>query len=145
MAITFDANEKIIQLDSYSVSSSELWTAYVDWSASFDNIKYGVFMTQIGGLAPIALYIYILDEWLIRPLEADGITTISGNILVEDGSSPIAPTLGNWQILVNMETPIQAVSINVSSSSPSNIDDKLNIINDGIKRASLMIPHNEDL
>ena len=108
MAITFDPIEKIIQLDDYTVSERQLWTAFVDWSVEGDNLKYGVGMTQIGGEAPIALYIY-LTGWRVRPVEADGITTIQGNLLTTNGDSPITSTIGSWQVQVNMETPVKAV------------------------------------
>lgn len=154
MAITFDPVNKIIQLDSFSVSSNDIWTAFVDWSIVDDNIKYGEFIEQIGGYVPIALYIYIEDDWKIRPVESDGITTISGNVLVSDGTSPITSTLGSWQILVNMETPVKAISISVDSGSGLttaesdallSIGDNLDIINDGVKKSSLQIPHVESL
>jgi len=117
MAITFNPIEKIIQLDTFTVSERELWTEFVNWSVLSDNLKYGVGMTQIGGAEPIALYIYLELGWKIRPMEADGITTITGNVLVQGGGSPITPTVGNWQTLVNMETPVKASAIEVGGSS----------------------------
>lgn len=117
MAITFDAVNKIIQLDRYSVSVNELWTAYVQWSLLSDNIKYGELMSQIGGTPPIALYVYLELGWKVRPMEANGITKITGNLLTRDNSSPIASTVGNWNVLVNMETPVQAVAIATTQAS----------------------------
>ena len=123
MAITFDTVNKIIQLDRYSVSVNELWTAYVNWSVLSDNIKYGELMSQIGGTPPIALYIYMENGWLIRPQELDGTTTISGNLLTHIGTSPIAKTLTSVNVLVNMETPVQAVSISTSSGGSGGLTD----------------------
>lgn len=108
MAITFDPATKIIQLDTFTVSERQLWTAFVNWSVLSDNLKYGVGMTQIGGVAPIALYIY-LTGWRVRPIESDGVTTIEGNLLTTNGDSPITSTIGSWQVQVNMETPVKAV------------------------------------
>ena len=102
MAITIDPASRIIQLDSFTVSVLS------------DNLKYGVSLTQIGGFAPVALYIFLQGGWRVRPLEANGITTITGNLLVEGGGSPIAPTLGNFNTLVNMETPVLAAVIEVN-------------------------------
>ena len=117
MAITFDTVNKIIQLDRYSVSVNELWTAYVNWSLLSDNIKYGELMSQIGGTPPIALYIYLELGWKVRPMEANGVTKITGNLLTRDNSSPVASTVGNWNVLVNMEAPVQAVAIATSQAS----------------------------
>jgi hypothetical protein len=115
MAITFDPINKIIQLDRTTISERELWTAFVNWSVLSDNLKYGVGVTQLGGEAPVALYIYLELGWKIRPIEADAITTITGNLITRDGSSIITPTIGNWQSLVNIETPTQAVAIEVQT------------------------------
>ncbi len=118
MAITFNPATKVIQLDSFSASEREIWTAMVNWSLQGDNLKYGVNIMQVGGEVPIALYVYLTNGWRIRPKEESGTTTITGNLLTSNGDSPIIPTLGNWNILVNMETPVQAVSIKASSTDP---------------------------
>lgn len=117
MAITFDPFEKIIQLDSYTVSERELWTALVNWSVEGDNLKYGVGMTQLGGVAPVALYIFLSEGWRIRPLAQAGVTTITGNLLTSDNDSPIEQAINAVQ--VNMETPVKAVAIDAGGSSSS--------------------------
>ena len=117
MSITFNPLTKVIQLDSLLVSERQLWTAFVDWSVQSDNLKYGVGMTQLGGVVPIALYIFLELGWVIRPMEQDGITTITGNILVQGGGSPITSTVGSWNTLVNMETPVKAVAIETAGGS----------------------------
>jgi len=115
MAITFDPIEKVIQLDTYTVSERQLWTAFVDWSVEGDNLKYGVGMTQLGGEAPVALYIFLAEGWRVRPLSGAGITTITGNLLTTDNDSPIQQAVGAVQ--VNLETPVQAVAIEVGGST----------------------------
>ena len=115
MAITFDATNKVIMLDSYTVSEKQIWSAYVDWSVLSENLKHGVGLTQIGGVAPVALYIFLQLGWKVRPKEADGITTITGNLLVQGGGSPITSTIGNFNVLVNMETPVLSTAIEVAA------------------------------
>jgi hypothetical protein len=115
MAITFDAANKVIMLDSYNVSEKQIWSAYVDWSVLSDNLKYGVGLTQIGGFAPVSLYIFLQLGWKVRPKEADGITTITGNLLVQGGGSPITATIGSFNVLVNMETPVLSTAIEVAA------------------------------
>lgn len=128
MAITFDTINKVILLDSFNVSASDIWTAWVDWVVVGDNAKYDVAFSQIGGVAPVALYLYLENGWKVRPKEANGITTISGNLLVRDGSNAIASTIGNWQVLVSMETPISAQAIEVNTGSGVTAQDKADII-----------------
>lgn len=114
MAITFDPVNKIIQLDTFSVSEREMWTAFVDWAVQSDNLKFGVGMTQLGGLAPVALYITLATGWRIRPLAQAGITSITGNVLTTEGTSPIEQAVGAVQ--VNLETPVKAVAISTGQS-----------------------------
>lgn len=140
MAITFNPSTKIIQLDSNTTSEKELWTAFVDWSVQSDNLKYWVWMTQIGWVVPIALYIYLELWWKIRPVEADWVTTISWNLLVQWWWSPIAPTIWNYNVLVNMETPVKAATINTWSWSCdlTLVNNKLDIL-ERLTRASVKI------
>ena len=155
MAITFDPTNKIVQLDSTSVSAATIWSRWVDYVVLSDNSKYGAVMTQLGGVAPVDLYIFMENGWRVRPLEADGVTTITGNLLVTGGGSPIAQTLGNFNVLVNMETPVKASAIVVSGeaggSSPTvseivtGLSPNLTTINNNVKKASLLIPAGEDL
>lgn len=114
MAITFNPFEKIIQLDSYTVSERELWTAFVDWSVEDDNLKYGTGMTQIGGVSPVALYIFLNEGWKIRPLSVPGVTTVTGNILTSDNNSPIEQASNAIQ--VNIVTPVLAVTLDAGAS-----------------------------
>ena len=85
MAIAFDPANKIITLDTFNVSASQIWSRWVDWVVLSDNSKYLPAFSQIGGVAPIALYIYLENGWKIRPQEVDGLTTITGNLLVQGG------------------------------------------------------------
>jgi len=115
MAITFDTDNRVIMLDSFNTSASDIWTAWVDWAVQVDNLKYLPAFSQVGGVAPIALYLLLENGWRVRPQEADGITTITGNLLVQGGGSPITNTIDSWQILVNMETPVAAQAIETGS------------------------------
>ena len=128
MAITFDPTNKIVQLDSTSVSAATIWSRWVDYVVLSDNSKYGEVMTQLGGVAPVDLYIFMENGWRVRPLEADGVTTITGNLLVTGGGSPIAQTLGNFNVLVNMETPVKASAIEVSTGGSGGSYNDTNLI-----------------
>lgn len=117
MAIEFDTVNRVIKLDSLNTTASVLWSRWVDWVVLNDNLKHPVAFSQIGGVAPIALYLYLENGWVVRPMEANGVTTIGGNLLVQGGGSPITSTLGTFNVLVNLETPISAQAIEVNSGS----------------------------
>jgi len=124
MSILFNAAEKVITLDSFSVSASEIWSRWIDWSATGDNSKYLAAMSQVGGVAPIALYLYLENGWKVRPAEADGLTTVSGNLLVQGGGNPFLPTVGAYASQVFLETPVAAQAIAVGSGvTPQDIID----------------------
>jgi len=115
MAITFDPVNKIIGLDVFTVSASQIWSRWIDWVASVDNGKYLPAFSQIGGVAPIALYLYLENGWRVRPVEASGTTKITGELLVQGGGDPVVPTVGNWDALVILEAPFAVQSINIGS------------------------------
>lgn len=117
MAITFDPANKVIMLDVFNASASTIWSRWVDWLVLSDNIKYPPAFSQVGGVAPIALYLILENGWRVRPQEASGITTITGNLLTAESDSPITQTLGTFNVQVNLETPIAAQAILVNTGT----------------------------
>jgi len=117
MAITFDATNKVITLDSFLVSASEIWSRWIDWFVVSDNLKHLPAMSQIGGVAPVALYLYLDNGWKVRPQESSGQTTVTGNLLVTGGGNPFIPTVGAFDSQVFLETPVAAQAIEVTSGS----------------------------
>lgn len=127
MAITFDALNKRIILDGTSVTASQIWKAWIDWVVIADNSKYLPALKQIGGdelgsglLIPP--YLFLLNGWRVRPMEADHDLTITGNLFVEGGGVPVVRTLGQWQVNVNYTVPVQAQAISTAGSSISTGD-----------------------
>lgn len=124
MPITVDPVAKAFILDSFNVSEKDIWTAYADWVVLSDNSKYAPPLSQLGGVAPVALYVYLENGWRVRPQEANGVTIITGNLLVQGGGVVTVPTLGNFNTQVIMEAPLaaQAISVNTGSGvTPSDI------------------------
>lgn len=126
MAITFDAANRRIVLDSNSVNASQIWIAWIDWVATSDNSKYLPALKQVGGdelgsglLIPP--YIFLLNNWRVRPMEADHDLTITGNLFVEGGGTPVVRTLGQYQVNVNYTVPVQAQAISTSGSTGSSL------------------------
>ena len=122
MAITFDPTAKRIILDSTSVTASQIWIAWIDWVATGDNSKYLPALMQVGGDALgsglfIPPYIFLLNSWRVRPMEADHDLTIAGNLFVDGGGTPVVRTLGPYQVNVSYTVPVQAQGISTSGSS----------------------------
>jgi hypothetical protein len=122
MAIVFDASSQRIVLDSASVSASELWSRWVDWAALSDNAKYPPAFRQVGGddLGSglfIPPYLFLLNGWRVRPMEANHTLVITGNLFVEGGGVPVVATLGSFNVSAQYTVPVQAQGIATSGSS----------------------------
>lgn len=132
MAITFDATNKRIILDSTSVTATEIYSRWVDWSATDDNIKYGMVIRQVGsddlgGGLSIPPYYFLQGTWRVRPMEANHLLILTGNLFVEDGGQPVVNTLGAFNVSVQYTVPVQAQAFSTSggggSATPSQIAD----------------------
>ena len=169
MAIVFDPVTKRIVLDSASVTATELYSRSADWLAQSDNAKYGAVFRQVGGDdlgsgLSIPPYFFLQGAWRIRPMEANHNLTITGNLFVDGGGVPVVSTLGTFQVNVNYTVPVQAQGISTSGSTGPTASEiasevlvqieasailskraDVQVVNEGVKKASLLIPHDDDL
>jgi hypothetical protein len=122
MAITFDPANKRIILDSASTTPEEIFSRWEDWLLSSDNTKYlpafsHVGGNDLGGGLFIPNYLFLLNGWRVRPMEADHDLTITGNLFTSDGGVPVVRTLGPYQVNVRYVVPVQAQGIATSGSA----------------------------
>lgn len=113
MAITFDPVNKRIILDSASTTATELYSRWVDWSATGDNLKYGMVFRQVGsddlgGGLVIPPYYFLQNGWRVRPMEANHMLVISGNLFVDGGGQPVVNTLGPYNVSIQYTVAVQA-------------------------------------
>lgn len=117
MAITIDGASKRIILDSANVTAAQIWSAWVDWHAS--NPQWSLAFRQVGGdnlgsgLA-IPPYYFLQAGWRIRPMEANHLLVITGNLFVEGGGQPVVNTLGAYNVSVQYTVPVQAQAFSTS-------------------------------
>lgn len=125
MPITFDPAAKRIVLDSTGVTASELWSRWADWVVVDDNAKYLPAFRQaggddLGGGLSIPAYIFLLNGWRVRPMEADHTLVITGNLFVEGGGVPVVQTLGAFNVSAQFTVPVQAQAVStLGGSAPS--------------------------
>jgi hypothetical protein len=150
--IVFDAANKRIILDSSSVTATEIYSRWVDWAALSDNQKYGEVISQVGsedlgGGLSIPPYYFLNNGWRVRPMESNHLLVITGNLFVTGGGAPVVNTLGSYNVSVQYTVPVQAQAFSSGSIDPSGLATRgeLEVVNEGIKKASLLIPHTEDL
>lgn len=128
MAILFDPASRRIVLDSASTSAAELWSRWADWAAIGDNLKYLPAFRQVGGddlgsSISIPPYMFLLNGWRVRPMEANHQLIITGNLFVEGGGSPVVNTLGAFNVSTQLTVPVQAQAVSTTGSSgPSAAD-----------------------
>lgn len=122
MPIAFDPTNRRIVLDSTGVSASELWSRWSDWVALADNSKYLPAFRQaggddLGGGLLIPAYMFLLNGWRVRPMEANHSLTIVGNLFVDGGGVPLVDTLGTFNVIAQYTVPVQAQTVSTGGNS----------------------------
>ena len=126
MAIEFDPVNRRIVLDTTTVTASQIWEAWSLWASLVDNLKWLPALTQTGGDSlgsgiSIPLYFFLENGWRVRPMEADHTLTITGNLFVREGGTPVVRTLGNFAVVANYTVPVQAQAVSTSGADPTTI------------------------
>lgn len=117
----------------------------------------------------IPIYSFLMNGWKIKPQEANHTLNINdGILLVNGGGDPFNNTIGAYTVRINYQQPVQAISFatgggtgttaaEVWSYEDRSLTDATNIriglakktelevINTGVKKASLLIPHTDNL
>ena len=115
-----DGASRRIVLDSANVSASQIWSAWVDWREH--NQQWHLAFRQaggdsLGGGLYIPPYFFLQEGWKVRPMEADHLLTITGNLFTEDGSSPLVNTIGNFNVIAQFTVPVQAQAMATSGGT----------------------------
>jgi hypothetical protein len=122
MAIVFDAAARRIILDSTSVTASEIFSRWEDWVVLSDNAKYPPAFRHaggddLGGGLSIPNYMFLINSWRVRPMEANHTLDLVGNLFVDGGGDPVVSTLGDFRVLVKNTVAVQAQGITTSGST----------------------------
>lgn len=164
MSLSFDGSLKTITISSVDILDvRDLWSRWYDWWVSSDNSKYGIAMTQVGGNdidtiagTKIPVYIFLQNGWKIKPREANHtLSVVNGILLTSDSSDPFINTTGSYVVRINYQQPVQAISFSTSGGTGISEQDKqdiadliaedLLVINNNVKKASLLIPATENI
>ena len=102
--ITFDGATKRIILSTDTVSVDYIWSRWCDWHKQ--NPQYPLAMRYVGGdsisaTKKLGVTFFILNNWRIRPMEADHTLRVDGNLYTDPaGFSPFVRTLGSFNVMV---------------------------------------------
>lgn len=127
MAITFDAQNKRIVLDTAYVEVRDIYSRWKEWVQS-GNAEYPAAFRVVGG-DPIgggifvSSYFFLLNGWRIRPMESDHTLTLDGNISVDGGGVPVVSTLGNFNVVVQYVVPVAAQAFDSGGGSGASAEE----------------------
>jgi hypothetical protein len=126
MAYTFDGPSRIISLSTGTTSFSvkDLWSRWVDWYLTSDNGKYLPALENVGGQvisvsanSYVPIYVTLVNGWKIRPQEANHNLDVTEGVLISsDNLSPFVSTIGAYNVQVNYQQPVQAISITTAAT-----------------------------
>lgn len=123
--ITFDGTTKRIICDSgtTAISVVGIYSLWVDWALTADNLQYLAAFSEVGGNSidagagtAIPVYAFLLNGWQISPDEANHTLAVTdGIILVDGGGDPFADTVGAYVVRINYQQPVQAITVSSGS------------------------------
>ena len=120
MAFIFDGPTRTITLSPGTVTMSVpgLYSAWVDWVAQSDNMKYLPAFRTVGGDVvdavagtTIPAYCYLLNGWHIHPDMANHTLNVTGGILLRDGGGDPFEDIPGYTIRINYQQPVQAITV----------------------------------
>lgn len=106
------------------MSVKDLWSRWVDWYLTSDNGKYLPAMEQVGGQVIsvanssfVPVYVTLINGWKIRPQEANHTLIVNEGVLISsDNLSPFVNTIGAYNVQVNFQQPVEAISISSAAT-----------------------------
>lgn len=143
MAITFDPTNKRIILDSAYLDTVDMYSRWKEWVQTSDNAKYLPAFRVVGGdplsgSTSIPCYLFLINGWRIRPMEATHtLRIVGGAVSVEGGGDPVVPTLGDYNVLVDREVPVAAIGVVGAGSSGASIAEIQALLESMILKANI--------
>lgn len=135
---TFDGALKLQMINdgTTDVSIQELYSDWKKWIRQTNNAQYDFAYTQLGGVqitesTEVPYYIFIQNDWKIRPQDANHTLTVTGGVLVaENDEDPFVNVEGAFTVRIVYQQPVQAIMTSGTSGSefPPEVLDKLNAI-----------------
>jgi len=128
--VTFDGPNKLIicntgvtQLD----VQVDLYSDWKEWAVSGMNIVYLPAFRVVGGdplygSVVLAPSYFLINNWKIRPDEANHRLTVEGNLFTEDGGSPYVATLGAYNVLTNQVVTSDPKLVTASGGITADVD-----------------------
>lgn len=122
MDLTFDGDNKLIILGNgvTTLPVRDLYSEWKLWMISGDNAKYDPAFNVVGGDPTIGSnvitpYFFIVNDWRIRPQEANHTLAVDGILIPEQGKEAFADTLGVFRVNIQSIVPIYTETVVMGS------------------------------
>jgi hypothetical protein len=134
--VTFDGpNKLIIVNDSETDLSAEtdVYSAWKRWLNEQDTFgltsKYLPALRTVGGdtitaTESVSPYFFLLNGWVLRPYEGDHLLTVDGNLFVDGGGNPFTPTVGAFNVTINLLTSSKSITTVINTSGGTLLTDQ---------------------
>jgi hypothetical protein len=158
--VTFDGPNRLILINYGELTidfKEDVYSAWKEWLKDpnhKENAGYAPAISVVGGdVLPGSRQLgstYFLENgWRMRTWENDHALTVTGNVFTREGNPVFVPTLQPWTITVNLNTSTLVDSVLLSSAVTSvdisNLLAALTIVNSGVKKSSILVPHTADI
>ena len=136
--VAFDGANKLIIVNTGETSldaQRDIYSAWKRWLIEKpDNAKWLQALRTIAG-DPItgdqvvSPYFFLVNGWQLRPYEGDHYLVVDGNLFVDGGGNPFTPTVGNYNVTINLLTSSKSITTTVSPSAEFTETEKQYLLN----------------
>ena len=129
--VTFDGLNKLIIVNNGETeleAEGDIYSSWKRWEVNTkqDNAKWlqalrTIGGDPIGGTQTVSPYFFLMNGWRLRPYEATHGLVIVGNLFVEEGGSPFVATVGNFNVLVELQTSSKSITDTITVSAGSGL------------------------
>ena len=124
MAITFDGSLRKIYLDgATTVSVRGVYSRWVDWAATGDNLKYLPAFRTIGDPPTVPIYAFLANDWCIVPVGGSYTLIVNDGFLDTDSTTlEVFCAAGGSGVEPRIRYDKPGVALGYSTSSPQQAD-----------------------
>jgi hypothetical protein len=158
--VTFDGPNRLILVNAGETSidfREDVYSAWKEWLRDPNHKENGGYSPAISvtggdplpGSRQLGTTYFLENDWRMRTWEGDHSLTVTGNIFTRSGIPVFVPTLLPWTITINLNTSTLVETLlaesAVSAADIASILAALTIVNQGVKKSSILVPHTTDV
>ena len=134
--VTFDGPNKLIIVNNGETeldAQRDIYSAWKRWVVDQESYgltsKYLQALRTVGGdtitaTENVSPYFFLMNGWVLRPYEGDHLLTVDGNLFVDGGGNPFTPTVGSYNVTINLLTSSKSITTTVPISGGTLLTDE---------------------